>query len=61
MRVIVDVDKKQLQSVEDRLGEFNKQAPSAISRALNRAASNVNSNIKKEVRKEYNIKAGDIN
>lgn len=61
MRLVVDIDKKNIQDVENRLGFFYKQAPNAISRALNRAATNVNSNIKKEVRNEYNIKAGDIN
>jgi hypothetical protein len=61
MRVIIDVDKKHIQNVENMLGSFHNQATSAISRAINRAATNVNSNIKKEVRKDYNIKAGDVN
>lgn len=60
MKLTVEVDKKHIEFVEDRLGDFHKQAPNAISRALNRAATNVNSNIKKEVRNEYNISAGDI-
>jgi len=60
MNLTVNVNENMVRQVQRKLGEFHKQAPNAISRALNRAATNINSNIKKEVRKEYNIKASDI-
>lgn len=61
MRIVVDVDKRTVEAVQHRLGEFSKRAPNAISNALNRGMTNVNSNIRKEIRKDYHIKAGDIN
>ncbi|WP_106494888.1 phage tail protein [Lentibacillus sp. Marseille-P4043] len=60
MRATVEVDEKMIREVQKKLGDFQKQTPSAISKAINRAVTNINSNVKKEVRKGYNIKAGDI-
>ncbi|WP_121614788.1 phage tail protein [Virgibacillus halodenitrificans] len=60
MRANVEVDKKMIREVQKKLGDFHKQTPNAISKAINRAVTNINSNVKKEIRNEYNIKAGDI-
>lgn len=60
MRMIVEADKKMIANVSERLGEFEKQAPAAISRSLNRAVTNVRATARKEVRQTYNIKAGDV-
>lgn len=60
MRISVDVDEKLLKDVQQKLGQFHKKAPNAISSALNRATTTVNSTLKKEIRKDYHIKAGDV-
>lgn len=60
MNITVDVDKKMLREVEQRLGAMAHKTPNAVSNALNRALTNVASNISKEVRNEYIIKAGDV-
>lgn len=61
MRVVIDVDERSIRETQQRLGDFERRAPSAISNALNRGMANVNTNIKREVRKEYHIRAGDVN
>jgi len=60
MNVSVDVDRRLLNDVRDRLGEMSNKAPNVISKSLNRALTNVAANVSKETRKEYNIKAGDV-
>lgn len=60
MRYNIKADEKTLNYARERLGDFQKQAPAAVARALNRATTNVNSNIKKEARQVYHIKAADI-
>lgn len=60
MRLLVDLDRRMVEDIENRLGTFYKKAPNVLSNALNRAVTNVNSNVKKEIRKEYVIKAADV-
>lgn len=60
MKMFITSDEKMLNEVQEKLGEFHKRAPNAISNALNRGVSNMNTNSRKEIRKEYNIKAGDV-
>lgn len=58
---MITVDADKLKEVEKRLGNYSKQAPAVISRALNRAAMNVKSNASKKAREVYRIKAQDVN
>ncbi|MGG3448634.1 phage tail protein [Domibacillus aminovorans] len=60
MRPTIQIDRRMLEDVQNRLGHFQNKAPQVISSALNRALTNVTSNISKETRQKYNIKAADI-
>ncbi len=47
--------------VEHRLGQFKKEAPKVMSRAMNRAISASKTQASKDTRLKYAIKAGDFN
>lgn len=47
--------------VEQRLGQFKKEAPKVMSRAINRAISSGKTQASKDTRAKYAVKAGDVN
>lgn len=58
---MITVDEKKLKEIEQRLGQYGKQAPVVLARALNRAAANVKTNAGKKARESYMIRSKDIN
>lgn len=57
---MIKIDAPKIKEVEKQLGEFKKQAPSVIARALNRAVENTRTNAVRKTTEQYGIKAKDV-